>query len=109
MKQIHVQFPIGKSGQNTIPVSYAIEHREEEFTRIFRCSVGLPPAQLPGWLANGQFELVTHVRDGVHMVDYNASLRNQPRTHEADSFWYKVYTEIFFHELHAKREKLLHC
>jgi|ERR1044072_49597 hypothetical protein len=109
MKQIDIHFPTGNSGQKIFPVFYAIEHGEDECIRILRCNIGLPQSQLPSWLATKQFELVTHVRDGVHMVDYNASLRNQPQTYEADSFRYKVFTEIYFHELRTKKDKFIPC
>ena len=41
--------------------------------QIIKCTVGLPGTTLPAWLESTHFELVTHIRDGVRLVDYNAS------------------------------------
>src|SRR5438105_9733621 len=98
MKQIDVQFAAGNTNQKTFPVFYAVEHRENDCIQILRCTIGLPHTQLPAWLSPGQFELVTHTRDGVQLVDYNASLHDQPHTHDGELFRYKVYAEIFFQE-----------
>lgn len=108
MKQIDVHFSTGNA-QKTFPVTYAVENHEEECMQIFRCTVGLPQTQLPSWLNCGQFKLVTHVRDGLHLVDYNASWNGQPTTTEAESFRYKVYAEIYFNEMRRRHEALAHC
>ncbi len=109
MRQIDVHFTGGNTAQKTFPVSYAIENREEHYIEILRCTVDLPQTQLPAWLGHGRFDLVTHVRDGMRLVDYNASAHNWPPTHEAESFRYKVYAEIVLHEIHRKKNSLAAC
>lgn len=109
MKQIDIRFAAGNGGQNTVPVFYAVENREEDCTQIFRCTIGLPPARLPSWLHTTQFDLVTYVRDGVQLVYYNASRTIEPCTLEAEAFRYKVYAEIFFQERKKERDKFAHC
>lgn len=102
MTQIDIQFAAGSSGQKTFPILYAVENREEECMQIFRCTIGLPPAKVPAWLPTTEFDLITHVRDGMQLVDYNASRRYEPSTQEAEAFRYKVYSEIFFQEEEAE-------
>ncbi len=105
MKQIDIPFtPPGSKANQTIPVCYALENREEACIQIIHCKVALPPAQLPAWLQPGAFELVTHVRDGMQLVDYNATAGRGLSTQDSDAFRYKVYSEIFFRE-RAKNEQ----
>jgi hypothetical protein len=107
MREIHIQFAIG-SGQKTFPVFYAVEDRKEDCLQIFRCTVALPEPQLPAWLCPGKFDLVTHVRDGIQVIDYNAS-SHQPNSAEEEWFRYKVYAEIFFHERRKHKTELAEC
>lgn len=107
MKQINIQFAVG-NGQKIFPVFYAVENREEDCLQIFRCSVALPDTQRPSWLCPSEFELVTHIRDGVQMVDYNASA-HQPCSLEEEWFRYKVYAEILFQEMRKRSGKFPQC
>jgi hypothetical protein len=108
MRQVDIQFEAGNSDQTIFPVFYAVENREEECVQIFRCRVGLPPTQLPSWLRPIQFDLITHVREGFQFVDYNAS-DIKPNTPEAEFFLYKVYAEIFFHEMRRRGDSFPEC
>lgn len=109
MKQIDVQFAAGNGGQKTFPIVYAVENREEECMQIFRCTIDLPVTKMPSWLPAKHFDLVTHIRDGMQLVDYNASLVEGPVTQDTDAFRYKVYAEIFFQEKRKRKEAFPSC
>jgi hypothetical protein len=109
MKQIDVYFSAGCGAQSTIPVFYALENKEEDCIQIIKCMIGLPGSNLPAWLETPQFELVTHIRDGVRLVDYNASNGMNVKGWDAEAFRYKVYTEIYFRERGKHLDKFYEC
>jgi hypothetical protein len=108
MRQFDIQISMGTC-EKTFPVYYAVENHEEGCLQIFRCTVDLPTGQLPSWLTPGQFELVTHIREDVHMVDYTASLSTMPNTPQTDEFLYKVYAEIHFREFRRRGGQFPEC
>ncbi len=71
--------------------------------------MGLPTEAMPDWMRPGHFELITHVRDGIQLVDYNASQPSEMPTRDADAFRYKVYSEIFFCEQSARQAAFAEC
>jgi hypothetical protein len=109
MKQIDVHYSAGCGELNTIPVYYALENKEEACIQIIRCVIGHPGTQLPAWLHIREFDLVTHVRDGVRLVDYNASMDYGLKGWDAEAFRYKVYTEIYFRERGKHMDKFYEC
>jgi hypothetical protein len=109
MKQIDVHFSAGTGDLKTIPVYYALENREEACIQIIRCVIGHPGSKLPSWLKTREFDLVTHIRDGVRLVDYNASHNVELKGWDAESFRYKVYTEIYFQERGKHMDKFYEC
>jgi hypothetical protein len=109
MKQIDVHFSTGCGEQRTIPVFYALENREEACIQIIKCKVGLSESKLPAWLETPHFDLVTHIRDGVRLVDYNASHGMTLKGWDAESFRYKVYTEIYFRERGKHMDIFFEC
>lgn len=108
MRQFDIQISTGKD-EETFPVYYAVENYEEDCMQIFRCKVNMPKVQLPSWLSPGEFELITHVREDVQMVDYSASMSSMPNTPQTDEFLYKVYAEIFFREYRRRAGQYPEC
>lgn len=108
MGQIDILISMDEN-EETIPVYYAVENHVEECLQIFRCKVAAPDGQLPAWLCPGKFDLVTHIRDGVHLVDYSASLSTMPDTPQTDAFVYKVYAEIHFREYRKRNGQYPEC
>lgn len=77
--------------------------------QIFRCTVDMPNGTLPEWLHPGKFELQTHIREDVAMVDYTATLSTMPDTPQTDEFLYKVYAEIYFREFRRRNGQFPVC
>ena len=97
MKQIDIYYYAAASGEKkVIPVLYDVEQRTEGGVQVIHCTVGLPDSQIPGWLHPNKFDLITHLREDMQVIDYNAG--HELRTLDAEFFRYKVYSEILFRE-----------
>ena len=99
MKQIDIHYFTRTEGEKkVIPVLYDVEERQDQGMQIMRCRIGLPENELPAWLNPEQFNLITHTRDGMQIIDYGTYQNPELRTIDADFFRYKVYSEIVFRE-----------
>ena len=102
MKQIDIHYFAPSNGEKkVIPVLYDVEDQMEHCMQIIRCTVGLPNNEMPAWLYPRKFDLITHIREDMHVVDYNPVNNAELRTLDAEFFRYKVYSEILFKEQKA--------
>jgi hypothetical protein len=108
MGQFDIEINMGSYNKN-LQVFYAVENRVEECLQIFRCRINAPNTQLTEWLSPGKFDLVTHIREGVQLVDYAASFSALPDSPKTDEFIYKVYAEIHFREFRRKAGQYPEC
>ena len=81
-----------------IPVLYDVEDIKDECLQIMHCTVGLPHHELPTWLHPAKFDFITHLCEGMQIIDYPEDEVAELRTLDADFFRYKVYSEIMFRE-----------
>ncbi len=99
MNLIDIHYSTRAGGEKkVIPVMYDVEDCEDECMQIMHCTIGLPKSELPAWLYPIQFDLITHLRDGMQIIDYTIQDEAELRTLDADFFRYKVYSEILFRE-----------
>ena len=110
MEQIEIHYYTATSGEKkVIPVTYNVEDHKDECMQIIHCSVGLPKNEIPSWLHPLTFNLITHIREGIQLVDYAASANHELRTLDAEFFRYKVYSEIVFREQRRLNGALAEC
>lgn len=99
MEQIDIHYYThnGKE-KKIIPVLYDVEDKGDQCLQIIRCTVGLPTNEIPVWLHPQKFDLITHIREGMQVIDYGKEPDGELRTLDAEFFRYKVYSEILFKE-----------
>lgn len=99
MNQIDIHYYTRVGGEKkVIPVLYDVEDRQEQAMQIMHCTIGLPQNEMPAWLHPEKFDLITHKREGMQIIDYSEHHDTELRTLDADFFRYKVYSEILFRE-----------
>ena len=110
MQQIDIHYYTATGGEKSvIPVTYDVEDHKDECMQIIHCTVGLPQNETPSWLHSRKFELITHIREGIQLVDYVASANHELKTLDAEFFRYKVYSEIVFREQRRLSGSLAEC
>lgn len=110
MNQIDIHYYTRTGGEKkVIPVIYDVENRQEECMQIMHCEIGLPESEQPAWLHPRKFDLITHVREDLQIIDYSSQHDTELRTLDADFFRYKVYSEIMFRELNRMKEAMIDC
>jgi hypothetical protein len=110
MNQIDIHYYTRTGGEKkVIPVLYDVEDREDQSMQIMHCTIGLPKHEIPSWLHPLKFDLITHLREGMQIIDYSVPHDTELRTLDADFFRYKVYSEILFREQNRLNENMGHC
>jgi cobyrinic acid a,c-diamide synthase len=99
MNQIDIHYYTRTGGEKkVIPVIYDVEDRKDQCMQIMHCRVGLAQHEMPTWLYPEKFDLITHMREGMQIIEYSPHQDAELRTLDADFFRYKVYSEILFRE-----------
>ena len=110
MQQIDIHYYTRTDGERkVIPVLYDVEEKTEQCMQIIRCTVNLPKNEVPAWLYPQKFDLITHIREGMQVIDYSANHSAELRTLDAEFFRYKVYSEIVFREQKRLADAFAQC
>jgi hypothetical protein len=110
MNQIDIHYYTRTGGEKkVIPVLYDVEDNKDLCMQIMHCRIGLPHEEMPSWLHPEKFELITHMREGLQIIDYSEHHETELRTLDADFFRYKVYSEILFREQQRLNDAFAQC
>lgn len=109
MNQIDIYYTRSGGERKVIPVLYDVEEMKEMSMQIMHCTIGLPKEEMPSWLHPEKFDLITHMREDLQIIDYSGPHEAELRTLDADFFRYKVYSEILFREQQRQNDTFAEC